>query len=72
MPGIDFVDTVVVKDSGKNTDVTKEPLESMKGAGKEFKEAQEEKIRKLKDLEIEGAKGTSKIELGKMYKAKAT
>ena len=66
--GIDFADTVVVRSIGKGTDVIIEPLKSMKWAGAEFKEAQEEKIRKLKGMTVGSNKGTSKIELGKMYR----
>ena len=69
MPGIDFVDTIVVRRStGKGTSVIVEPLKSMKWAGADFKKSQEEKLRKMGGLTIESAKGTSKIELGKMYR----
>ena len=68
MSGIDFVDTIVVRSVEKGTKILKEPVKSMKWAGKEFKEEQEEKLSKIVGLKIESAKGTSKIDLTKMYK----
>ena len=66
MSGIDFVDTIVVRSTGKGTDVIVEPLKSMKWAGTDFKKEQEAKLRKMGNLTIESAKGTSRINLGKM------
>lgn len=66
MSGIDFVDTIVVRSIGKGTATIIEPLKSMKWAGTEFKKSQEAKLRKMGNLTIESAKGTSKIDLGKM------
>ncbi|MFQ5782870.1 MAG: hypothetical protein ACE5GR_07440 [Nitrosopumilus sp.] len=40
----------------------------MKWAGKDFKANQETKLRKMKGMKIESSKGTSKIDLGKMYR----
>ena len=68
MSGIDFVDTIVVRSTGKGTGSVKESLKSMNWAGSSFKKEQEEKLEKLKGLKIESAKGTSKIEIGKMYR----
>ena len=68
MSGIDFVDTIVVRSSEKGTKTIQEPLKSMKWAGEEFKKSQERKLDKIKGLKIESAKGTSKIELEKLYR----
>ena len=68
MTGFDFVDTIIVRSVEKGTKTIREPVKSMKWAGKEFKESQEAKLRKIVCLRIESAKGTSKIDLTKMYR----
>jgi len=68
MTGIDFVDTIIIRSVEKGTKTIKEPIKSMKWAGKEFKKSQEEKLGKIKGLKIQSAKGTSKVDLTKMYK----
>ena len=67
MTGFDFVDTIIVRSVEKGTKIIREPAKSMKWAGKEFKESQEANLRKIGGLRI-SAKGTSKIELTKMYR----
>jgi len=68
MTGFDFVDTIIVRSVEKGTKTIREPVKSMKWAGKEFKESQEVKLRKIVGLRIESGKGTSKIDLTKMYR----
>lgn len=68
MTGVDFVDTIIVRSVEKGTKTIVEPAKSMKWAGKEFKEAQEEKLSKIRGLKIASAKGTSMIDLTKMRK----
>ncbi|MCV0392459.1 MAG: hypothetical protein K5790_04095 [Nitrosopumilus sp.] len=68
MSGINFIDTIVVRSTGKGTHTIKESLKSMNWAGESFKKSQEGKLGKISGLKIQSAKGTSKIELGKMYK----
>ena len=68
MIGVNFVDTIIVRSVEKGTKIIREPAKSMKWAGKEFKESQEANLRKIGGLRIESAKGTSKIDLTKMYR----
>ena len=68
MSGIDFVDTIVVRSTGKGTGLIRESLKTMNWAGKGFKESQEKKLDGIKGLKIESAKGTAKIDLSQMYR----
>ena len=68
MTGVDFIDTIVVRSTGKGTNTIREPLKSMKWAGAKFKNEQETKLDKIKGLKIASCKGTSKIDLGKLYR----
>ena len=67
MSGTNFGDTMVVRSTNKGTDTVVEPLKSMNWAGVEFKKSQEVKLGKIKGLKIESTKGTSKIDLTKLY-----
>ncbi len=62
------MDTVVVRSVEKGTKTIIEPLKSMNWAGREFKEAQEAKLSKFGSLKIASAKGTSTVDLTKMYR----
>ncbi len=53
MTGFDFVDTIIVRSVEKGTKIIREPVKSMKWAGKEFKESQEANLRKIGGLRIE-------------------
>ena len=68
MSGIDFVDTIVVRSVEKGTKTIIEPVKSMNWAGKEFKQAQEAKLSEFGSLKIASAKGTSTVDLTKMYR----
>jgi hypothetical protein len=68
MSGFDFVDTVVVRSVEKGTKTIIEPAKSMRWAGPEFKKSQEDKLNKIKGLKIKSAKGTSTVDLTKMYR----
>ena len=68
MSGINFIDTIVVRSTGKGTDTIREPLRSMKWAGVEFKEEQEAKLDKINGLRIASGKGTSTIDLSQLYR----
>ena len=68
MSGIDFIDTIVVRSTGKGTDTIREPLRSMKWAGVEFKESQEAKLGKINGLRIASSKGTSTIDLSQLHR----
>ncbi len=68
MSGFDFVDTIVVRSVEKGTKTIIEPVKSMSWAGKEFKQAQEAKLKEFGSLKIASAKGTSMIDLTEMYR----
>jgi len=68
MYGIDFADTIVVRSVEKGTKTIIEPMKSIGWTGQEFKKAQEEKLGKIKGLKINSAKGTSTVDLTKMYR----
>ncbi len=68
MSGFDFVDTVVIRSVEKGTKTIIEPVKSMSWAGKEFKQAQEAKLKEFGSLKIASGKGTSMIDLTEMYR----
>ena len=67
MPGIDFVDTLVVRHSvDKGTKIISEPLKKLNWAGHEFKKFEKKRRMLAGNLGLASSKGTKIIHLGKM------
>ena len=67
MPGIDFVDTIVVRTMEKGTRI--EPVKGikpLKWAGESFKEKELQRIKKAGDPVIAARKGTEQLKLSSM------
>ena len=71
MSGIDFVDTIVVRRSvEKGTRIISEPMKQPEWSGKSFKKSETKRLELAGDLWIMSGKGTTKIKLSEMSKAK--
>ena len=68
MPGIDFVDTIIVRrtvEKGTKT-VPVEGIKPLKWAGQSFKEKELERLKKAGDPVIAARKGTEQLKLSSM------
>ena len=71
MTGINFVDTIIVRQSiEKGTSSTEKPVLPSEFMGKENLKSNEDRLKLAGDLWIMSAKGTSKIKLSKLQKEK--
>ena len=67
MVGIDFVDTIVVRQSvEKGTKIIETPIKKLNCAGSEFKKYEKESRKLAGDLGLASSRGTSLVHLGKL------
>ena len=67
MTGIDFVDTIVVRQSvNKGTRIIEKPLKKLNWAGSEFKKHEKESRKLAGDISLSSFKGTGIIYLSKL------
>jgi len=67
MVGIDFVDTIVVRQSvEKGTKIIEKPIKKLNWAGSEFKKYEKESRKLAGDLGLASSRGTGLVHLGKL------
>ena len=71
MVGIDFVDTIVVRQSvQKGTKTIETPVKKLNWAGSEFKKYEKESRKLAGDIGLASSKGTGLVHLGKLAETK--
>jgi len=67
MTGIDFVDTIVVRQSvDKGTKIIEKPLKKLNWAGSEFRKYEKQRRKLVGDICLSSLKGTGTIHLSKL------
>ena len=69
MVGIDFVDTIVVRQSvEKGTKIVEKSVKKLNWAGSEFRKYEKQSRKLVGDMGLASSKGTGIVHLGKLYK----